>query len=224
MVKFNNSWDSLLKEEFSKDYYLDLRKKLAAEYKTHTVYPAMENIFNALKYTSYEDVKVLLLGQDPYHGPNQAHGLCFSVQKGIDKPPSLKNMFKELKSDLGIDVPSHGCLTDWAKQGVLLLNTVLTVREGEPNSHKNLGWITFTDKVIEILNEREEPVIFVLWGKNAQDKLPLVTNSRHYVLTAAHPSPLSASRGFLGCKHYSKINEILESMGKEPIDWHISEQ
>ena len=223
MVNFNNSWDNLLKDEFSKDYYLELRKKLAAEYKTRTVYPAMENIFNALKYTSYEDVKVLLLGQDPYHGPGQAHGLCFSVQKGVDKPPSLKNMFKELKSDLGIDVPSHGCLTDWAKQGVLLLNTVLTVREGEPNSHKNLGWITFTDKVIELLNEREEPVIFVLWGKNAQDKLPLITNSRHYVLTAAHPSPLSASRGFLGCKHYSKINEILKSMGKEPIDWHISE-
>lgn len=223
MVSFNNSWDNLLKDEFSKEYYLELRKKLATEYKTRTVYPAMENIFNALKYTSYDDVKVLLLGQDPYHGPGQAHGLCFSVQKGIDKPPSLKNMFKELASDLGIEAPSHGCLTDWAKQGVLLLNTVLTVREGEPNSHKNLGWITFTDKVIELLNEREEPVIFVLWGKNAQDKLPLITNSRHYVLMAAHPSPLSASRGFLGCKHYSKINEILESIGKEPIDWHISE-
>ncbi len=223
MVSFNNSWDKLLGNEFSKEYYLELRKKLAAEYKTRTVYPAMENIFNALKYTSYEDVKVLLLGQDPYHGPGQAHGLCFSVQKGVDKPPSLKNMFKELKSDLDIDAPSHGCLTDWAKQGILLLNTVLTVREGEPNSHKNLGWITFTDKVIELLNEREAPVIFVLWGKNAQDKLPLITNSRHFVLMAAHPSPLSASRGFLGCKHYSKINEILESIGKKPIDWHISE-
>lgn len=223
MVKFNNSWDSLLNEEFSKDYYLNLRQKLALEYKTHTVYPAMENIFNALKYTSYENVKVLLLGQDPYHGPGQAHGLCFSVQKGIDKPPSLKNMFKELKNDLNIDAPSHGCLTDWAKQGVLLLNTVLTVRESEPNSHKNLGWTTFTDRVIELLNEREEPVIFVLWGKNAQEKLPLITNSRHYVLMSAHPSPLSASRGFLGCKHYSKINEILESIGRTPIDWRISE-
>ena len=223
MVSFNNSWDNLLSEEFSKDYYLELRRKLTAEYKTRTVYPAMENIFNALKYTSYEDVKVLLLGQDPYHGHGQAHGLCFSVQKGIDKPPSLKNMFKELKNDLDIDAPSHGCLTDWAKQGVLLLNTVLTVRDSEPNSHKNLGWITFTDRVIELLNEREDPVIFVLWGKNAQDKLPLITNSQHYVLTAAHPSPLSASRGFLGCKHYSKINEILKSTGKEPIDWRISE-
>ena len=223
MVVLGNSWDKLLADEFGKDYYQNLRKKLAEEYRTRTVYPAMENIFNALKYTSYEDVKVLILGQDPYHGPGQAHGLCFSVQKGVQKPPSLKNMFKELESDLGIVAPSHGCLTDWAKQGILLLNTVLTVREGEPNSHKNLGWTIFTDRIIELLNDREEPVIFVLWGRNAIDKLPLITNSRHYVLTAAHPSPLSASRGFLGCKHYSKINEILCSMGKQPIDWKISE-
>ncbi len=223
MVNIGNSWDNLLKEEFQKEYYQVLRKNLAQEYKTRTIYPAMENIFNALKYTSFEDVKVLLLGQDPYHGPNQAHGLCFSVQKGVDKPPSLKNMFKELESDLGIKAPSHGCLTDWAKQGVLLLNTVLTVREGEPNSHKKLGWTIFTDKIIELLNEREDPVIFVLWGRNAIDKLPLITNTNHYVLTAAHPSPLSASRGFLGCKHYSKINNILASIGKEPIDWKISD-
>lgn len=223
MVNLGNSWDLLLSEEFSKDYYLDLRKKLAQEYKTYTIYPKMENIFNALKYTSYEDVKVLILGQDPYHGPNQAHGLCFSVQKGVDKPPSLKNMFKELESDLGIKPASHGCLTDWAKQGVLLLNTVLTVRESEPNSHKKLGWTIFTDRVIQLLNERPDPVIFVLWGRNALEKLPLITNSHHYVLTAAHPSPLSASRGFFGCKHYSKINEILVSMGKSPIDWKISE-
>ena len=223
MVVLGNSWDKLLADEFGKDYYQNLRKKLAEEYRTRTVYPAMENIFNALKYTSYEDVKVLILGQDPYHGPGQAHGLCFSVQKGVQKPPSLKNMFKELESDLGIVAPSHGCLTDWAKQGILLLNTVLTVREGEPNSHKGLGWTIFTDRIIELLNDREEPVIFVLWGRNAIDKLPLITNSRHYVLTAAHPSPLSASRGFLGCKHYSKINEILCSMGKRPIDWKISE-
>ena len=223
MVNLGNSWDKLLAEEFTKEYYQELRKKLANEYRTRTIYPAMENIFNALKFTAYEDVKVLLLGQDPYHGPNQAHGLCFSVQKGIDKPPSLKNMFKELESDLGIKAPSHGCLTDWAKQGVLLLNTVLTVRDGEPNSHKNIGWTIFTDRIIELLNEREEPVIFVLWGRNAMDKLPLITNSRHFVLSAAHPSPLSASRGFLGCRHYSKINEILQSMGKTPIDWQISE-
>lgn len=223
MVKLGNSWDMLLADEFSKDYYQELRKKLAQEYRTHTIYPAMENIFNALKYTSYEDVKVLMLGQDPYHGPNQAHGLCFSVQKGVDKPPSLKNMFKELESDLGITPPTHGCLTDWAKQGILLLNTVLTVREGEPNSHKKLGWTIFTDRIIQLLNERPDPVIFVLWGRNALEKLPLITNNHHYVLSAAHPSPLSASRGFFGCKHYSKINEILVSMGKSPIDWRISE-
>ncbi len=223
MINLGNSWDALLCEEFSKEYYQELRKKLVQEYKTYTVYPAMENIFNALKYTSYEDVKVLLLGQDPYHGPNQAHGLCFSVQKGVDKPRSLKNMFKELESDLGIKQPAHGCLTDWAKQGVLMLNTVLTVREAEPNSHKKLGWTVFTDKIIQLLNERPEPVIFVLWGRNALEKLPLITNSHHYVLSAAHPSPLSASRGFFGCKHYSKINEILKSMGKTPIDWQISE-
>ena len=223
MVNLGNSWDSLLASEFSKEYYLELRKKLALEYKTRKIYPAMENIFNALKYTAYEDVKVLLLGQDPYHGEGQAHGLCFSVQKGVKKPPSLKNMFKELANDLNIQEPSHGCLTDWAKQGVLLLNTVLTVREGEPNSHKNLGWTIFTDRIISLLNEREEPVIFVLWGKNAIDKLPLITNSQHYVLTAPHPSPLSASRGYFGCKHYSKINEILSSIGKEAIEWKISE-
>ena len=223
MVNIGNSWDNLLSDEFSKEYYLNLRKTLANEYKTQTIYPAMENIFNALRYTAFEDVKVLILGQDPYHGPNQAHGLCFSVQKGVVKPPSLKNMFKELESDIGIKPPNHGCLTDWAKQGILLLNTVLTVRESEPNSHKKIGWTIFTDKIIELLNSREDPVIFVLWGKNAIDKLPLITNSHHYVLTAAHPSPLSASRGFFGCKHYSKINTILESMGKEPIDWKISE-
>lgn len=223
MVSLGNSWDKLLAEEFNKEYYLNLRKTLAEEYKTRTIYPKMDDIFNALKFTAYEDVKVVILGQDPYHGKGQAHGLCFSVQKGIQKPPSLKNMFKELESDLNIKAPSHGCLTEWAKQGILLLNAVLTVREGEPNSHKKLGWTIFTDKIIEILNERQEPVIFVLWGKNAIDKLPLITNTRHYVLTAAHPSPLSASRGFLGCKHYSKINEILKSMGKTPIDWQISE-
>jgi uracil-DNA glycosylase len=223
MVNLGNSWDALLCEEFSKEYYQELRKKLAQEYKNYTVYPAMENIFNALKYTSFEDVKVLLLGQDPYHGPNQAHGLCFSVQKGVDKPPSLKNMFKELESDLGIKQPTHGCLTEWAKQGVFMLNTVLTVREAEPNSHKKLGWTIFTDRIIQLLNERPDPVIFVLWGRNALEKLPLITNNHHYVLSAAHPSPLSASRGFFGCKHYSKINEILKSTGKTPIDWQISE-
>lgn len=223
MVNIGNSWDDLLAEEFKKDYYLALRKTLISEYKTHTIYPSMDNIFNALKYTSYEDTKVLLLGQDPYHGKGQAHGFCFSVQKGVTPPPSLKNMYKELESDLGIKPPSHGCLIDWAQQGVLMLNTVLTVREGEPNSHKKIGWTFFTDKIIELLNQRADPVIFVLWGKNAIDKLPLITNTHHYVLSTVHPSPLSASRGFFGCKHYSKINTILTSLGKEPIDWKISE-
>ena len=218
-----NDWDQILGDEFEKEYYLELRQKLLEEYRNGNVYPAKENIFNALKYTSYKDVKVLLLGQDPYHGPGQAHGLAFSVQKGIQKPPSLVNMFKELSSDIGLTIPSHGCLSDWTKQGVMLLNTVLTVREGEPNSHKKIGWTTFTDRIISLLNEREDPVIFLLWGRNALEKLPLITNSRHYVLSTVHPSPLSASRGFLGCKHYSKVNEILCRIGKEPINWNISE-
>lgn len=218
-----NDWDALLKEEFTKEYYLNLREKLAEEYRLHTVYPAKENVFNALKFTQYKDVKVLLLGQDPYHGAGQAHGLAFSVQKGIPQPPSLVNMFKELQADLGIAPPSHGCLIDWTKQGVMLLNTALTVREGEPNSHKKLGWTQFTDRIISLLNEREDPVIFLLWGKNALEKLPLITENRHFVLSTVHPSPLSASRGFLGCRHYSKVNEILKRLGKEPIHWSISE-
>ncbi len=218
-----NDWDALLKEEFEKEYYKTLRKTLISEYNDYTVYPEKENIFNALKYTPYEKVKVLLLGQDPYHGAGQAHGLAFSVQKGIQKPPSLVNIFKELKSDLDIEPPIHGCLTDWTKQGVMLLNTVLTVREGEPNSHKKLGWTIFTDKIIQLLNEREDPVIFLLWGRNAIEKLPLITKSRHFVLQSVHPSPLSASRGFFGCKHFSKVNKILDSMGKEPISWEITQ-
>lgn len=223
MITIGNEWDNLIGEEFNKDYFQTLCKKLTEEYKKYNIFPAKENIFNALKYTPYNDVKVVLLGQDPYHGAGQAHGLAFSVQKGIQKPPSLINIFKELYSDLGITPPNHGCLTDWAKQGILLLNTTLTVREGEANSHKNFGWITFTDKIIEVLNRREDPVIFLLWGKNAADKLPLITESRHYVLMAAHPSPLSASRGFLGCRHFSKVNEILKRIGKEPINWEITE-
>lgn len=218
-----NDWDALLADEFQKEYYLKLREELAEEYHTACVYPEKENIFNALRYTAYRDVKVLLLGQDPYHGEGQAHGLAFSVQKGVPKPPSLKNMFKELESDLGIKEPSHGCLSDWTKQGVLLLNTVLTVREGQPNSHKRLGWTLFTDKVISLLNQREDPVIFMLWGRNAVEKLPLITESRHFVLSCAHPSPLSANRGFFGCRHYSKVNEILKRIGKTPISWEITE-
>lgn len=222
-MKLGNDWDLYLEEEFQKDYFLRLTETLKEEYETKTVYPKKEDVFNALKFTPYEKVKVLLLGQDPYHGEDQAHGFAFSVQKGIQKPPSLVNMFKELESDVGIKAPSHGCLLDWAEQGVLLLNTVLTVREGEPNSHKKLGWVTFTDRIISILNDREDPVIFLLWGRNAIEKLPLITNSRHFVLSTVHPSPLSASRGFFGCRHYSKVNEILTRLGKTPIDWKISE-
>lgn len=222
MIEFNNKWDDILSGEFSKDYYINLRKFLIDEYKNKKIYPNMYDIFNALKLTSYEDVKIVILGQDPYHGENQAHGLAFSVNKGIKIPPSLLNMYKELQSDLGCFIPNNGYLVPWAEQGVLLLNTVLTVREGEPNSHKNKGWEIFTDKVISKLNEREDPIIFILWGNNAKEKLKLITNKRHFILTAPHPSPLSASRGFFGCKHFSKANEILKSLHKEEINWQIN--
>ena len=222
MIEFNNKWDDILSGEFSKDYYINLRKFLIDEYKNKKIYPNMYDIFNSLKLTSYEDVKIVILGQDPYHGENQAHGLAFSVNKGIKIPPSLLNMYKELQSDLGCLIPNNGYLVPWAEQGVLLLNTVLTVREGEPNSHKNKGWEIFTDKVISKLNEREDPIIFILWGNNAKEKLKLITNKRHFILTAPHPSPLSASRGFFGCKHFSKANEILKSLHKEEINWQIN--
>ncbi|MBU5316450.1 uracil-DNA glycosylase [Clostridium bornimense] len=222
MVEFSNKWNEVLAGEFEKDYYVNLRKFLIHEYKTKKIYPNMYDMFNALKLTSYEDVKIVILGQDPYHGENQAHGLAFSVNKGIKIPPSLLNMYKELHNDLGCFIPNNGYLVPWAEQGVLLLNTVLTVREGEPNSHKNKGWEIFTDKVISKLNEREDPVIFILWGNNAKEKLKLITNKNHFILTAPHPSPLSASRGFFGCKHFSKANEILKSLHKKEIDWQIN--
>lgn len=221
MIKLNNDWDELLKDEFEKDYYKKLRGFLAQEYKTKTIYPNMYKIFEALKLTSYKDTKIVILGQDPYHGPNQAHGLSFSVEKGVQTPPSLLNIYKELKSTLNCYIPNNGNLTNWAKQGVLLLNTSLTVRAGEANSHRNIGWEIFTDKIISLLNEREEPVIFILWGKNAKDKVKLIDTNRHYILTAAHPSPLSASRGFFGCNHFEKANDILKNLNKEPIDWQI---
>ncbi|WP_027398857.1 uracil-DNA glycosylase [Anaerovorax odorimutans] len=220
MVNIGNEWDEILKDEFKKEYYLQLRKFLISEYRTKVTYPTMYDIFNALKYTSYSDVKVVILGQDPYHEPNQAHGLCFSVQKGVKKPPSLVNIFKELESDLGIKPPNHGYLEDWAKQGVLLLNTVLTVRKGQANSHKQKGWEIFTDKVIELLNERNDPIVFILWGANAKSKSAFITNKNHLVLKAAHPSPLSAYNGFFGCKHFSKANKFLSEYGKI-IDWEI---
>lgn len=221
MVHIGNEWDTLLAEEFKKEYYLRLRAVLAREYRTQTVYPDMNDIFNALKYTDYRDVKAVILGQDPYHGPGQAHGLCFSVKRGVAPPPSLQNIFQELNADLGIAPPPHGELTDWARQGVLLLNTVLTVRARSANSHKGIGWEIFTDRVITLLNEREKPIVFLLWGANAKQKAALITNPSHKILTAAHPSPFSAYNGFFGCRHFSAANKFLEEHGIAPIDWTI---
>ena len=221
MVTFGNDWDALLAPEFEKEYYKNLRRFLIEEYNSNTVYPSMYDLFNALKHTPYASVKAVILGQDPYHGPGQAHGLCFSVMKGTPKPPSLENIFKELEADLGYPKPNHGCLTDWADHGVLLLNAVLSVRAGEANSHKGRGWELFTDRVISLLNEREKPRVFLLWGANAKAKAPLVTNEKHLVLTAAHPSPLSAYNGFYGCKHFSKTNAFLERTG-DSVDWTIN--
>lgn len=221
MVKFNNDWEDLLRDEFEKDYYLNLRAFVKNEYSTRTIYPDINNIFEALKHTSYKHTKVLILGQDPYHGENQAHGLAFSVQPHVKTPPSLLNIYKELNSDIGCFIPNNGYLIPWADQGVLLLNTALTVRAHEANSHKDKGWEIFTDKIIKLLNERNEPVIFVLWGANARKKKEFITSNQHYILEAPHPSPLSARRGFFGCKHFSKVNEILTKLGKEPVDWQI---
>jgi uracil-DNA glycosylase len=221
MVKLNNQWDELLCEEFKKEYYLKLREFLKIEYANNRIFPSMYDIFNALKYTDYKDVKVVILGQDPYHEIGQAHGLCFSVLDHVPLPASLKNIFKELTTDLNIPYPKTGNLTKWAKQGVLLLNTVLTVREHYANSHKNKGWEIFTNQVIELLNQRDESIIFVLWGNDAKQKKSLITNPKHFILTASHPSPLSAFNGFFGCKHFSKINEILQKNHQLPIDWSL---
>ncbi len=221
MVNIGNEWDKLLAEEFRKDYYLRLREFLKAEYSSRNIFPPMNDIFNALRYTSYSDVKAVILGQDPYHGMGQAHGLCFSVKRGVQPPPSLQNIFKELNADLGIQPPSHGELTAWAKSGVLLLNTALTVREGQANSHRGQGWEILTDRVIELLNERQQPIVFILWGGNARAKAKLITNPAHLVLQCAHPSPLSAYNGFFGCRHFSKTNEFLKRNGVEPIDWRL---
>lgn len=216
---FQNDWQDVLGDEFQKPYYLQLREFLKEQYKTATVYPAMDNLWSAFHTTSYKDVKVVILGQDPYHGPNQAHGMSFSVLPGVPQPPSLRNMLQELQADIGCPSPNHGYLMDWAKQGVLLLNTVLTVRQGEAHSHKDRGWEQFTDTVIQKLNERDEPIIFVLWGRPAQQKQKLIDTTKHAVLTAPHPSPLSAHRGFFGSKPYSRINEQLAQYGQPPIDW-----
>ena len=221
MIDFGNDWTNILKDEFQKPYYLILREFLRAEYTKHTIYPKMENIFNALKYTSFENTRVVIIGQDPYHAVGQAHGLCFSVLKGIAPPPSLKNIFKELESDVGFEFTGQGELTKWAKQGVLMLNNVLTVREANPNSHKGKGWENFTDRVISELNKKETPVVFLLWGANAKTKAQLITNPLHKKLEAPHPSPLSAYSGFFGCSHFSKANSILLESGQAPIDWQL---
>ncbi|MBO5314850.1 MAG: uracil-DNA glycosylase [Clostridia bacterium] len=219
MVLLNNDWDALLSDEFKKDYYLKLREFLKREYFSKRVYPPMNDIFNALRYTSYENTKVVILGQDPYHGPGQAHGLCFSVKRGIEPPPSLKNIFKELYSELQIPAPECGELVGWAKQGVLLLNTTLTVRESSPQSHKGQGWEILTDKIISLINEKEEPVVFMLWGGNARAKKQLITNKNHLVLECAHPSPLSAYAGFFGCNHFVLANSFLTEKNRNPIEW-----
>ena len=218
------SWQRLLADEFEKEYFQDLFKFIDQEYEETTVYPPKELIFSAFEHTPYEEVKVVILGQDPYHGANQSHGLAFSVQKGVKIPPSLRNMYKELASDLNIPPASHGNLISWADQGVLLLNTVLTVREGEAYSHRKQGWEQFTDRVIEVLNAREEPIIFVLWGKPAQQKAAMIDTQKHVIIQSFHPSPLSASRGFFGSKPFSKVNNALKKLGKEPIDWQIPEE
>ena len=221
MVNIGNDWDALLAPEFEKDYYLKLRDFLKYEYRNHKIHPDMYDIFNALKWTSYKGTKAVIMGQDPYHEEGQAHGLAFSVQKGVKIPPSLLNMYKELNSELGCYIPNNGYLEKWARQGVMLLNASLTVRDGMANSHRQKGWEIFTDRIIELLNDRKDPVIFLLWGNNAREKTRLITNPDHKILTAAHPSPLSASRGFFGCQHFKKTNELLERMGKSPIDWQI---
>ena len=214
----NKKWDIVLKDEFHKEYFKKLGTIVKKEYKTKIVYPKYENIFNALRYTDYDEVKVVILGQDPYHGENEAHGLSFSVLPGVKRPPSLNNMFKELNNDLGI-VRTQNTLTDWTQQGVMMLNSIMTVVKDKPLSHKGIGWEIFTDTIIQKLNEREDPVIFVLWGGYARSKKALITNRRHFIIEAAHPSPLSAHRGFFGSKPYSKINTILKRLGKEEIDW-----
>lgn len=219
----HNSWQDVLEEEFQKPYYLELREFLKEEYRTQKIHPDMFHIFEALELTPYESVKVVILGQDPYHGINQAHGLSFSVQPGVAIPPSLRNIYKEMQSDLGIPPVNHGNLVAWAKQGVLLLNTVLTVREGQAYSHRGKGWEQLTDAVIKKLNERQEPIVFILWGKPAQEKSAMIDTSRHAIIKSPHPSPLSASRGFFGSKPFSQTNELLSSWGETPINWQLPE-
>ncbi len=221
---FGNDWDELLREEMEKPYYLELRRLLVEEYRHFEIYPPMEEVFYALRTTSYEDTRVLLLGQDPYHGPGQAHGMSFSVRPGVPLPPSLRNIYKELETDLGISPARHGYLKSWAEQGVLLLNTTLTVRRGQAASHEAIGWRIFTDKIIALLNEKPGPLVFLLWGAHARSKKRLLTNPEHLILEAPHPSPLSAHRGFFGSRPFSAINEYLTMKGEAPISWALPEQ
>ncbi len=216
-----NAWDEELKEEYKKEYFTELMNFVRGEYKNKVIYPKQNEVFNAFRYTDFDNVKVVILGQDPYHGPNQAEGLSFSVSDDVLKPPSLQNIFKELESDLGIPFPKHNSLKPWTKQGVLLLNAVLTVEEHKPASHKGKGWETFTDDVIEILNKREKPIVFILWGAFARSKKSLITNKQHYIIESAHPSPFSARNGFFGSKPFSKTNDFLRKNGLKEIDWRV---
>ena len=221
MAAINNDWAEALKEEYKKPYYRELYKKVNEEYQTHEIFPPSDEIFSAFHLTPLKDVKVVILGQDPYHNNRQAHGLSFSVQKGVDIPPSLVNIYKELHDDLGCTIPNHGCLTKWAEQGVLMLNTVLTVRAHQANSHRGIGWEEFTDAAILALNSQDRPIVFILWGAPAQRKKRMLTNPKHLILEAPHPSPLAAYRGFFGSKPFSQTNAFLEKNGIEPIDWQI---
>ncbi|WP_461810102.1 uracil-DNA glycosylase [Faecalimonas sp.] len=224
MGAINNDWLEALKEEFKKPYYAKLHKKVLEEYQTNLVFPPADDIFNAFHLTPLKDVKVVILGQDPYHNVNQAHGLCFSVKPEVDIPPSLVNIYKELHDDLGCEIPNHGYLTKWAKQGVLMLNTVLTVRAHQANSHRGIGWEEFTDAALRAVNAQDRPIVYILWGKPAQAKKTMLTNPKHLILEAPHPSPLSAYRGFFGSKPFSKTNAFLKEYGVEPIDWQIDNQ
>lgn len=221
MAILKNDWAPIMEKEFQKEYYINLRAFLKKEYSNYTVYPDMYDIFNALHYTDYENTKVVILGQDPYHGPNQAHGLSFSVKPEVSIPPSLINIYKELQDDLGLPIPDHGSLVNWAKQGVLLLNTVLTVRRKQPNSHRGMGWEDFTNEVIRQVNAKTDPVVFILWGRHAQSKEELITAKHHLIIKSPHPSPFSANRGFFGSKPFSRANQFLEAAGRTPIDWQV---
>lgn len=218
-----NDWDNLLKHEYKKDYFKNLEKFVNDEYKNKTIYPKINEVYNAFRYTSFSDVKVVIIGQDPYHGENQAEGLCFSVKKGVTKPPSLVNIFKELHDDLGCEIPKNGSLVEWTKQGILLLNAVLTVEKDKAASHRAKGWEQFTDEVIRIVNDKDKPVVFILWGSYARSKKGLITNKIHYIIESAHPSPLSAYNGFFGSKPFSKANDFLIKKGLKPINWEIKD-